>query len=176
MRNMNPEQKKFVHDLIAELLGLEKNRVIWEHPNAPRPEKNFATLRIQSRQPEAMGEERWLEEPGAIDVFTPNSCLLEIQLYVKDGIDAMSRLESMVHDLDLPTITDRCFANSIAFFDAGPVQDLTALLDGTHWETRALTELSVRYNLVRRDRPGYIDTIIVKTNRGDVVVKLTKEE
>lgn len=167
---MKSEQKKFIHDLVAELLRLEKNKVIWKHPNAPRPEKDFAVLRIHNRKPEAMGEERHTEKPGELDVFTPNSCFLEVQLYAKDGIDAESQLENMARDLELPTVVDRCSANGIAFFDSGPVQDLTALLDGTTWETRAFLELSVRYNIVRHDRPGYIETIHFQSDSGGFTV------
>lgn len=156
---MKNQQKKFIHDLVAELLELPKNQVIWSNQNGIKPKKNFAKLRIYSHVPEAMAEQRKTGIPGEINIFTSWRCKLEVQYYCMTGNDAQGALINLVQDLERPSIVDQCFANRVAFFDTNPVQDLTALLDGTLWEARAAVDLSIRYNVVRRDAPGHIETI-----------------
>lgn len=155
---METSQKKFVHDLVAEILALEKNKVINANQNAPKPTKNYCTLRYYSHSQETPGEER-ISSPGVINVLTSNTVMLEIQMYANAGVDACKALNNLVNRLDAPTVTDQCRQNNIAFFDSSEVQDLTALLDGTIWETRAAVDLTIRYSTEFADDVGYIETV-----------------
>lgn len=167
---MKSEQSKFIHDTIADLLKLPQNRVIWARQNGIRLRGDFATLRLYGHAPEAMAEQRRTGTAGEVALYVPWRCMLEVQYY---GANAQSALAYLIQDLEKPSVTEQCFANRVAFFDASPVQDLTALLDGVRWETRAAVDLSMRYGVVRRDVVGYVTKI--NLNGGKITAKNGEE-
>ena len=84
---MNSTIKSFVHDLIAEGLGLPKSQVIWYYPNAPRPPKPYATLEVFAEVGEAQEDIQKTTGVGKYNVVVPVSQTLRVQLYGKNGTD-----------------------------------------------------------------------------------------
>lgn len=165
---METNQKKFIHDLIAEILVLDKNKVITANQNAPKPVKTYCTLRYYSHSPEIMGEQRNTSTAGEVNLFTSNTCMLEVQMYANSGTDACFELNKLVNNFDKETVQQRCKANYIAIVQANPVQDISALLDGTTWETRSSVEIEIRYNTEINDTVGYINTTNIQATVDDL--------
>lgn len=163
---MEINQKKFIHDLIAEILGLDKNKVITANQNAPKPTKTYCTLRYYSHNPETMGEQRNTSTAGEVNLFTSNTCMLEVQMYANSGTDACFELNKLVNNFDKDSVQTRCKANYIAIVQANPVQDISALLDGTTWETRSSVEIEIRYNTEISDTVDYVTTVTISTTVG----------
>ena len=137
-------EKKFVHDLIAELLGLYNRQVIWYYPNAPAPSRPYATLQIFAEQREAQEDIRKTSTVGKYNIVVPVTCTLRVNLYKAQGNDVCEDLNVLARKLEMPTIADRCFANGVAFFDAESVVDLTEVLDDANAMPRASIDFHVR--------------------------------
>ena len=150
---MTNKQRLFIHDLMAELLQLKKNKVIWAYQKRmPRQEKPFATLRIYSEQLEAMAE--LLQDGDTVHAVAPSSFVLEVQYFGRGDEEPQDKIMGMIRRLELPSVVDRCAAARVAFFDAEPVQDLSTLLDNQDWERRATVDLHVRYSYAMHDDDG----------------------
>lgn len=157
---MTNDQRRFVHDLIAELLNIPKPSVIWANQNnMPRPMKAYATLRLYNAQREAAEELRPTDTPGIMNIVVPTSAMLEVQFTDNQKQNPLETLERMVRGLEKPTVADRCQAARVAFFNAGPVQDVSFTLGAVAWEHRAAVDLSVRYMSEMTDDVGYIETV-----------------
>ncbi|AXL21864.1 LIC_12616 family protein [Megasphaera stantonii] len=154
------DQRRFVHDLIAELLNIPKPSVIWANQNnMPRPMKAYAMLRLYNAQREAAEELRPTDTPGIMTIVVPTSAMLEVQFTDNQKQNPLETLERMVRGLEKPTVADRCQAARVAFFNAGPVQDVSFTLGAVAWEHRAAVDLSVRYMSEMTDDVGYIETV-----------------
>ncbi len=168
---MTNDQRRFVHDLIAELLNLPKSSVIWANQNdMPRPMKAYATLRLYNVQREAAEELRPTDTPGIMNIVVPTSAMLEVQYTDNQKQNPLETLERMVRGIEKPTVADRCQAARVAFFNAGPVQDVSFTLGAVAWEHRAAVDLSVRYMSEITDDVGIINEVeIAGTLTGPVI-------
>lgn len=168
---MTNDQRRFVHDLVAELLNLPKSSVIWANQNnMPRPMKAYATLRLYNAQREAAEEMRPTDTPGVMNIIVPTSAMLEVQYTDNQKQNPLETLEQMVRGLEKPTVADRCQAARVAFFNAGPVQDVSFTLGAVAWEHRAAVDLSVRYMSEITDDVGIINEVeIAGTLTGPVI-------
>ena len=160
---MNSASKKFVHDLIAEGLDLPKSKVIWYYPNAPRPQKPYATLQIFAEVREAQEDVRKTDSVGIYNVLVPVRQTLRVQLYGTQGMDVCEKLNYLARLLETPTYADKCFANNVAFFDAESVQDLTEVLEQSA-EPRASVDFFVRTNSIIADDLSVIEQVEVDEN------------
>lgn len=138
---------------MAELLGCT---VIRARRNGPKPRKPFATLRLYGFRKIGMDEERPTGTAGELEIWGEREATLEVQYF---GDDAQNKLLTVEQSLQRPTIVDRCVDAGVAFFDAGSVQDLTALLDTTLYEERAAIDLSIRFAVTVADNPGFITRV-----------------
>lgn len=157
-------EKKFVHDLIADLLGLEKGKVIWYYPNAPTPSRPYATLQVFAEVGEAQENIKKTSIAGKYNVVVPVTQTLQVQLYETIGTDVCQELNILARKLELPTTADRCFANGVAFFDAESVVDLTEVVDDASAMPRASIDLFVRTNSEIVDDLGVIEKVKVDEN------------
>ena len=168
---MTNDQRRFVHDLIAELLNIPKPSVIWANQNnMPRPMKAYATLRLYNAQREAAEELRPTDTPGIMNIVVPTSAMLEVQYTDNQKQNPLETLERMVRGIEKPTVADRCQAARVAFFNAGPVQDVSFTLGAVSWEHRAAVDLSIRYMSEMTDDVGIINEVeIAGTLTGPVI-------
>ena len=157
---MTTNEKKFIHDLIAELLGLAKSKVVWAYPNAPQPARPFATLQLFAQQAEAQEDVIPTAEKGIYDIAVPEIQTLSVQLYEVKGADVCNKLAMLPRYLEKPTVVDRCFAAGVAFYNAESVIDLTDAVDDANAMPRANIDLLLRTNSVISDDLSVIEKVI----------------
>lgn len=170
---MRREDKDFIHDLLAELLDLPGNQLVWSYANGVRPKLPHATIRIYGNTPAAPEEISPTDLPGVLSVRMSCECDVEIQYFsgADTDQDPSEILEIMLHRLYLPTVSSRWMGQNLAFFGYGPVNDITTILDDIAYERRAAIELHVRYTRTINDDPGYINEVhIHDTIKGDIAL------
>ena len=154
---MTTNEKKFIHDLIAELLTLDKNKVVWYYPNAPQPPRPFATLQVFAQQAEAQEDVIPTATDGVYNIAVPETQTLSVQLYDVKGADACNKLALLARQLEKPTVVDKCFAAGVAFYDAESVVDLTDVVDDVNAMPRANIDFLVRTNSEITDNLSVIE-------------------
>ena len=154
---MTTNEKKFIHDLIAELLGLTKSKVVWYYSNAPQPARPFATLQIFAQRGEAQEDIIPTDEKGVYNVAVPETQTLSVQLYDVKGADVCGKLALLARQLEKPTVVDKCFAAGVAFYNAESVVDLTDAVDDANAMPRANIDFYVRTNSVITDDLSVIE-------------------
>ena len=83
-------------------------------------------------------------------------------MFATTGIDACAELNKLVNAFDRQPIIDICKQANICVYDNERINNITALLDGQTWETRATVDLMIRFNSNVNDDVGYIDTVNLK--------------
>lgn len=154
--------KEFIKPLIIELTGVKS---IWDYQNNPKPPNPYISLRLSPERSIGTEVRRKKDASGVLDVIGRKEATLSINSF---GTGAIDKCNQLWLSLKRPTIVDRCFIVGIAFTRAEEVQDLTALLDGRSWEERANLDLIVTYSRSMIDEPGYIDTVIVNGELGNI--------
>lgn len=150
-------EKKFIHDLIAELLGLAKPKVIWVYPNAPAQTRPYATLQLFAQRGEAQEDIIPTKEKGIYSIAVPETQTLSVQLYDVKGADACNKLALLARQLEKPTVVDKCFVAGVAFYNAESVVDLTDAVDDANAMPRANIDFYVRTNSVITDNLSVIE-------------------
>ena len=169
---MLTSQKKVFHDLVADILGLEKTSVIYAQQNAPKPNKTYCTLRYYSYNQEVPSEQR--HNTGVQTTHSYNTCVCEVQMFATTGIDACAELNKLVNAFDRQPIIDICKQTNICVYDNERINNITALLDGQIWETRATVDLMIRFNGAVSDNVGYVDTVTMTgTTTGSITTPPT---
>ena len=154
------EIRKFLHDTIADLLGLPKKSVIWNRQNGYKQATPLVTLMAYSEQGEAMADMLPTETAGEYDLKTPTQFVLEVQYFGSKGTFPVDGLSSLVRQWDRPTVIDLTQNAGVAFLYADPLQDLTGLLgNDPQYEPRAAVDLHFRYTAIVTDEPGTFDTV-----------------
>ena len=169
---MTTNEKNFIHDLIAELLTLNKSKVVWYYPNAPQPARRFATLQIFAQRGEAQEDIIPTDEKGVYNVAVPETQTLSVQLYGVKDADVCGALALLARQLEKPTVVDKCFAAGVAFYNAESVVDLTDAVDDANAMPRANIDFYVRANSVITDDLSAIEKVQVdgEYKYGDDVV------
>ena len=160
---MNSTVRKFVHDLIAEGLGLSKSQVIWYYPNAPRPQKPYATLQCFAEVGESQEDIVKTDTTGIYNFVVPVTATLRVQLYGTQGTDVCEQLNVLARRMETDTYSDKCFANNVAFYDAESVQDLTEVLEQSV-DVRASIDFHIRTNSEILDDLSVIEQVEVEEN------------
>lgn len=159
---MKDRQKKFLHDIIAEILELPLNKVIWAYQNAmPRQKTPYVLIRLYGMEQEAQPEIRDTEVDDVKLIVTPQRINLEVQYFAGTTvkIDPSHELQKLVRGLENPEIVDKCFAEKIAVFDNSNVLDITDMFEGQVYEYRAVVELFVRFNSEYEVNTGAIEQV-----------------
>ena len=160
---MNSASRKIVHDLIAEGLGLPKSKVIWYFPDAPRPQKPYATLDCFAEVGESQEDIVKTPTTGVYNFVVPVTSTLRVQLYGNKGDDVCEMLNVLARRMETETFADKCFANKVAFYDAESVQDLTAVLQESV-DVRASIDFLLRTNSEILDDLSVIEQVEVDEN------------
>lgn len=157
---MRTATRKFLHDIVAELLQVAKNKVIWANQEGYKPAVPLVTLMGYSERGEAMANILPTETTGEFELVTPTAFVLEVQYFGGKGAFPVDTLSDFVAQLSRPTVVDKFMAAGMAFLYADPVQDVAALLDSSQQvEPRAAVDLHLRYTAQVLDTPGIIDTV-----------------
>lgn len=159
---MDKTMRKFLHDTVAEILGLDGNRVIWRNQDAPKMPNPIVALFVYSLEGQAMPNYRPSKDAGKALIYVPTDAVLEVQMFDKRGEFPVDKLETLVRTLEAPDYVDLCSQNGVAFFDSEPIQDVTTLLEnGQQYEPRAAVDLHFRYTAVTTAHVGEIRTVNV---------------
>jgi len=159
---MNNIRKKFLHNIIAEILELPLNKVIWAYQNKmPRQTPPYVLLRLFGMKAEGQEEIRNTEIDDVKKIFVSQSIILEVQYFAGTTIkiDPTQELEKLLRQLENPEIVEKFFVNRLAVFDHEQIQDLTTLIDSQTYEYRALVELRVRFNSEIESNLGAIEEL-----------------
>ena len=150
--------RKFLHDIISELTGVQGNSVIWANQGMPKKITPLITLRLYGEVGEARAEHLKTSDAGILDLRTPSQFILEIQYYGQKGTYPCDIVAELVRNFERPTIVDRFMAKGVAFLYADSVQDLTNLLgNDQQYEPRAAVDLHLRYTAQVMDDVGIIE-------------------
>lgn len=166
---MTQEQKKVLHDIIAEILGLPKNRVIYAYQNAPQITDTFAVMRFYAYREEVPAEIIPTGEPGIEKLIAHNNLTLEIQIFTKIGtdLDACVMLNNLLNCLDKHTVMSQLNNAGIVIVQHEAVQDISELVDKTVFQTRANVDIIIRFTPTYLDDVGYIANVKVSGNTGN---------
>lgn len=175
---MTQEQKKILHDVIAEILGLPKNRVIYAYQNAPQITDTSALMRFYAYREEVPTEIIPSGEPGIEKLIAHNNLTLEIQVFTKIGtdLDACVMLNNLLNCLDKHTIMSRLDNAGIVIVQHEPIQDISELVDETSFQTRASVDITIRFTPTYLDDVGYIANVKIDGNTGkDLKINIETE-
>lgn len=166
---MTQEQKKVLHDIIAEILGLPKNRVIYAYQNAPQITDTFAVMCFYAYREEVPAEIIPTGEPGIEKLIAHNNLTLEIQIFTKIGtdLDACVMLNNLLNCLDKHTVMSQLNNAGIVIVQHEAVQDISELVDKTVFQTRANVDIIIRFTPTYLDDVGYIANVKVSGNTGN---------
>lgn len=166
---MTQEQKKALHDIIAELLNLPKNRVIYAYQNAPQITDTFAVMRFYAYREEVPTEIVPSNNPGIEKLIAHDNLTLELQLFTKIGTksNACSLLNDLMNCFDKHTVMNKLDDVGIVIVQHEPVQDISELVDETLFQTRASVDITIRFTPIYFDDVGYITNVKVNGNTGD---------
>lgn len=166
---MTQEQKKILHDIIAELLNLPKNKVIYAYQNAPQIIDTFAVMRFYAYREEVPTEIVSTDEPGIEKLIAHNDLTLEIQVFTKIGndLDACVMLNNLLNCLDKHTIMSRLDNAGIVMVQHEAVQDISELVDETAFQTRASVDITIRFTPTYLDNVGYIANVKLSGDTGN---------
>lgn len=166
---MTQEQKKILHDVIAEILGLPKNRVIYAYQNAPQITDTFAVMRFYAYREEVPTEIIPSGEPGIENLIAHNNLTLEIQVFTKIGtdLDACVILNNLLNCLDKHTVMSRLDNAGIVIVQHEAVQDISELVDETAFQTRASVDITIRFTSTYLDNVGYIANVKLSGDTGN---------
>lgn len=166
---MTQEQKKILHDVIAEILELPKNRVIYAYQNAPQITDTFALMRFYAYREEVPTEIVPTGEPGVEKLIAHNNLTLEIQVFTKIGtdLDACVILNNLLNCLDKHTVMSRLDNAGIVIVQHEAVQDISELVDETAFQTRASVDITIRFTPTYLDNVGYIANVKLSGDTGN---------
>ena len=145
--------KDCLYDVVAKYFA--KAEVIWSESNSAKPPLPFVRIKTGSVVPGTFPITD--TEGGKLTNFYPSKTVLEVNLYTVGedlgvGEEEGDRVNTAVGDLldfvsfiNSPYVTDWTERLNITLMPTGPVRDVTALLNDTSHEYRAMVEISVEF-------------------------------
>lgn len=146
-------------DLYALIQPLVGGTLIWMDQSAPRPALPYCAMKIMSVRQINRDHYSDVDDGGIQTVTGDREFTLSIQRYQAYGADSVTgKLQAVSDKLRLTSVIDKFSAKGLVAFDAGQVQDISALLDKTQIEKRASLDIFMRYWAVQTDNVGLIET------------------
>lgn len=163
---MDRTNRDFLHDVIADVLGMDGRKVVWAGANAPKIKPPFVVLHLFGEQGLEGAELRKVQDTdGLYKVLVPSIATLEVQAYGvtnADPYEPSNMLTELVRSMEKPTVVDRCFLQGISFAWAEAVQDIAELMaDGAQYQPRASVDFHVCYMHEVIDDLGVIEKVHV---------------
>ena len=151
-----------VRQELATGLGIPVRLLIWANQNGTRPKDTHATLYQMSvdedTRPEDIVTTKWQDDE--IHINYVNS--LEVQVYDKEYNNAIKRLRNVVNHLNTPPALTNMATNGFVFIDSSSIIDLTAILDGSGFESRASVSLRFRTKDVTPYKQEFVETATIQ--------------
>ena len=157
---MQLSMRRFLRDIVAEVLGLPKGKVIWSNQDGAKLAVPFVSLTTYSHRGEAMEDRLQTDVPGVLDLKVPTAFVLEVRYFGEKGSYPVDTMDDFVRCMEKPSVVDKCFQNGVAVLYADPVQDMTSLLgNNQQFEPAAAVDLHCRFTNAVSDDVSFIDTV-----------------
>ena len=151
-----------VRQEIATGLGIPISLLIWANQNGTCPKDTHATL-YQISVDEDTRPEDIITAKGQDDEIHINYVnSLDVQVYDKEFNNAIQRLRNMVNRLNTPPVLANMETNGFVFIDNSSIVDLTAIVDGSSFESRASVSLRFRTKDVTPYKQEFVETATIQ--------------
>ena len=151
-----------VRQELATGLGIPISLITWANQNGTRPKDTHATL-YQISFDEDTRPEDIITVKGQDDEIHINYVnSFDVQVYDKAYNNAIKRLRNMVNYLNTPPVLANMATNGFVFIDNSSIVDLTAILDGSSFESRASVSLRFRTKDVTPYKQEFVESATIK--------------
>lgn len=115
--------------------------------------------------------------PGVNNIIGHKLLTCEIQVFADNNRNACTMLYKLIDKLNKQSVINRLFKANIAIVDYNSVQDVSALLNNTHFTTRASVDIIIRFTPTYLDDVGYIANVKITGNTGkELPIEIITEE
>ena len=155
-----------VRQELATGLGIPVNLIIWANQNGTRPKDTHATLYPISVDEDTRPEDIITVKGQDDEIHINYVNSFDVQVYDKEFNNAIPRLRNMVNYLNTPPVLANMATSGFVFIDNSSIVDLTAILDGSSFESRASVSLRFRTKDVTPYKQEFVETATIQ-NKGD---------
>ena len=151
-----------VRQELATGLGIPISSLIWANQNGTRPKGTHATLYHLSVDEDTSPEDIITVKGQDDEIHINYINSFDVQVYDKEYNNAIKRLRNMVNYLNTPPVLANMATSGFVFIDSSSIVDLTAILDGSSFESRASVTLRFRTKDVTPYKQGFVETATIK--------------
>ena len=151
-----------VRQELATGLGIPISKLIWANQNGTRPNDTHATLYHLSVDEDTRPEDIITVKGQDDEIHINYVNSFDIQVYDKEFNNAIKRLRNMVNHLNTPPVLANMATSGFIFIDSGSIVDLTAILDGSSFESRASVSLRFRNKDVTPYKQEFVESATIQ--------------
>ena len=151
-----------VRQELATGLGIPVSLLIWANQNGTRPKDTHATLYPISVNEDTRPEDIITVKGQDDEIHINYVSSFDVQVYDKEFNNAIKRLRNMVNHLNTPPVLASMATNGFIFIDSSSIVDLTAIVDGSSFESRASVSLRFRTKDVTPYKQEFVETATIK--------------
>ena len=147
---------------LATGLGIPVSLLIWANQNGTRPKDTHATLYHLSVDEDTRPEDIITVKGQDDEIHINYVNSFDVQVYDNGYNNAIPRLRNMVNYLNTPPVLANMATSGFVFIDNSPIVDLTAILDGSGFESRASVSLRFRTKDVTPYKQEFVKTATIQ--------------
>ena len=151
-----------VRQELATGLGIPISLIIWANQNGTRPKDTHATLYQISVDEDTRPEDIITVKGQDDEIHINYISSFDVQVYDKEYNNAIKRLRNMANYLNTPPVLANMATNGFVFIDNSSIVDLTAILDGSSFESRASVSLRFRTKDVTPYKQEFIEKATIQ--------------
>ena len=151
-----------VRQELATGLGIPVSFLIWANQNGTRPKGTHATLYPISVDEDTRPEDVITAKGQDDEIHINYVSSFDVQVYDKEFNNAIQRLRNMVNHLNTPPVLANMETNGFVFIDNSSIVDLTAIVDGSSFESRASVSLRFRTKDVTPYKQEFVETATIQ--------------
>ena len=147
---------------LATGLGIPVSLLIWANQNGTRPKGTHATLYQMSVDEDTRPEDIITTKGQDDEIHINYVNSLEVPVYDKEYNNAIKRLRNMVNHLNTPPVLTNMATSGFVLIDNSPMIDLTAIVDGSSFESRASVTLRFRTKDVTPYKQEFVEMATIQ--------------
>ena len=151
-----------VRQEIATGLGIPISSLIWANQNGTRPKDTHVTLYQISVDEDTRPEDIITDKGQDDEIHINYISSFDVQVYDKEFNNAIKRLRNMVNYLNTPPVLANMATSGFVFIDSSSIVDLTAIVDGSSFESRASVNLRFRTKDVTPYKQEFVETATIQ--------------
>ena len=151
-----------VRQELATGLGIPISSLIWVNQNGTRPKDTHATLYNISVDEDTRPEDIITVKGQDDEIHINYISSFDVQVYDKAYNNAIKRLRNMVNYLNTPPVLANMATSGLVFIDSSSIVDLTAIVDGSSFESRASVSLRFRTKDVTPYKQEFVETATIQ--------------